>query len=401
MALTVTQRQFIKLVKASLCGGSFEEANVDWLEIFALAQQQKLLPCIFDTVRNAPDAENGLPIMKQMKRQVFRQVTVQTIRGAEFTALYSKLLESGLHPIVVKGQLCNRLCPQQDHRISGDDDLLITREEFPACHRLLLEYGLKTDVPDAFLSDADEITYTKSDGSVRLELHRALFDSSKNAHDQLNPFFENLLPVKIGGFWSMPPHEHLLYLILHAYKHFVGCGIGLRQFCDIGLWAKNYCSDIDWLLLYDQCSKVHATVFAAAAFEIAREYLGIGFELPEFWISRIDVEPLLRDSFCGGIYGTNDATRLHASTVTLNTVKAARNGKKSSVFASIFPEREYLVRRYPYLRKHPWLLPVAWGERIVRYIREKQGKGRENSTVESIKLAKERVELLRFYDVIE
>lgn len=401
MALTATQQQFMKLVKASLCGGSFDEENVDWAGIFSLAQQQKLLPCIFDAARKSPEAKNGQSLMAEAKRQVFRQVTTQTIRGAEFTTLYHRLLESGMHPIVVKGQLCSRLYPQQDHRISGDDDLLISPEEFPACHRLLLDCGLKTDVPDALLPEADEITYTREDGSIRLELHRFLFDSSKNAYDQLNPFFENVQPVKIGDFWSMPPHEHLLYLILHAYKHFVSCGVGLRQFCDIGLWAKNYWPDIDWGQLYEQCNRVHAAVFATAAFEITRTHLGIAFELPEPWTNSRDVTPLLWDSLCGGIYGTNDLTRLHAATVTLNTVKAARIGGKSSVAASVFPKREYLLRRYPYLQQHPWLLPVAWGQRIFHYIREKRGRGRGNSAVSSVKLAKERVELLRFYDVIE
>ena len=65
--------------------------------------------------------------------------------------------------------------------------------------------------------------------SIPIELHRRLFDSAEDAHDDLNRFFSDLKPVEIDGFLAMPPHEHLLYLILHAYKHFVGCGIGLRQ----------------------------------------------------------------------------------------------------------------------------------------------------------------------------
>ena len=46
----------------------------------------------------------------------------QTVRSAEFSDLYHKLRSAGLHPIVVKGQLCSRLYPQTDHRISADDD---------------------------------------------------------------------------------------------------------------------------------------------------------------------------------------------------------------------------------------------------------------------------------------
>lgn len=62
------------------------------------------------------------------------------------------------------------------------------------------------------------------------------------------------------------------------------------------------------------------------------------------------MEPLLHDSLCGGVYGSNDLTRLHSSTVTLNAVKASRTGEKSGVLRTVFPKREYLERRYPYLK---------------------------------------------------
>lgn len=87
--------------------------------------------------------------------------------------------------------------------------------------------------------------YTKGGSPLYIELHRRLFDSSEDAHDELNHFFASLKPVETDSFLAMPPHEHLLYLLLHAYKHFVRSGIGLRQFCDIGLWARAYHGEID------------------------------------------------------------------------------------------------------------------------------------------------------------
>ena len=143
------------------------------------------------------------------------------------------------------------------------------------------------------LPTADEVSYTKKDSPLYIELHRHLFDSAEDAHDELNHFFVDIAPVEVDGFLTMPPHEHLLYLILHAYKHFVYSGIGLRQFCDIGLWAQAYHDQIDWQRLHDQCAGVHAATFAAAAFRIARTYLDIDFDLPGLWDGDVDVEPLL------------------------------------------------------------------------------------------------------------
>ena len=400
MTLTATERQFLHIAKAAVSGGDFPAESVDWPAVFALAGQQKLLPIIFEAVRKAPAAVENAALFAAVKQQVIAQVLHQTMRASEFTDLYQKLRAAGLHPVVVKGQLCSRLYPLTDHRISADDDLYIPDVEFMACHEQLLANGLTTDTPADEFATADEVSYTKKGSPLYIELHRHLFDSAEDAHDELNHFFADLNPVEIDGLLAMPPHEHLLYLLLHAYKHFVRSGIGLRQFCDIGLWAWEYHDEIDWQRLHDQCASVHAATFAAAAFRIARDYLGIDFDLPTPWDASIDVEPLLHDTLCGGVYGSNDLTRLHSSTVTLNAVKASRTGEKSSVLRTVFPKREYLERRFPYLKKRPYLLPVAWAQRLAHYAGEKK-TGTDNSASGSIKLAKERIELMKRYGVME
>ena len=400
MTLTATERQFLHIAKAAVSGGELPAENVDWPAVFTLAGQQKLLPIVFEAARKTPAAAENAALFAAVKQQVIAQVLHQTVRASEFADLYRKLRAAGLHPVVVKGQLCSRLYPQTDHRISADDDLLIPDGELMACHEQLLANGLRTGTPADELASADEVSYTKNGSPLYIELHRHLFDSSEDAHDELNHFFADLKPIEIDGFLAMLPHEHLLYLILHAYKHFVRSGIGLRQFCDIGLWAREYHDKIDWQRLHEQCESVHAATFAAAAFRIARDYLGIEFDLPAPWSDAIDVEPLLHDSLCGGVYGSNDLTRLHSSTVTLNAVKASRTGEKSNVLRTVFPKREYLERRYPYLKKRPYMLPVAWVQRIAHYASEKQS-GADSSASGSIKLAKERIELMKRYGIMD
>ena len=399
MTLTTTETQFLHIAKAAISGGDLPAEKVDWPAIFTLANQQKLLPILFEAARATPAAGENAALFAVTKQQVIGQVLNQTVRSAEFADLYHKLRAAGLHPIVVKGQLCSRLYPLKDHRISAGDDLYIPDAEFMTCHEQLLVNGLTTDTSADELPTADEVSYTKDGSPLYIELHRHLFDSAEDAHDELNHFFADLKPVEIDGFLAMPPHEHLLYLLLHAYKHFVRSGIGLRQFCDIGLWARAYHVEIDWQRLHEQCESVHAATFAAAAFRIARDYLGIDFDLPMPWDASIDVEPLLHDTLCGGVYGSNDLTRLHSSTVTLNAVKASRTGEKSSVLSTVFPKREYLERRYPYLKKRPYLLPVAWVQRIAHYASEKQS-GTDNSASGSIKLGKERIELMKRYGIM-
>ena len=72
---------------------------------------------------------------------------------------------------------------------------------------------------------------------------------------------------------------------------------------------------------------------------------------------------------------------------------------RGSVLSTVFPKREYLDRRYPYLKKRPYLLPVAWVQRIAHYASEKQSNP-DNSASGSIKLGKERIELMKRYGIM-
>ena len=229
MTLTATERQFLHIAKAAVSGGELPAESVDWPAVFALAGQQKLLPIVFEAVRKTPAAEENAALFAVTKQQVIAQVLHQTMRASEFADLYQKLRAAGLHPIVVKGQLCSRLYPLRDHRISADDDLLIPDGEFMTCHEQFLANGLTTDTPVDELTTADEVSYTKGGSPLYIELHRHLFDSAEDAHDELNHFFADLNPVEIDGLLAMPPHEHLLYLLLHAYKHFVRSGTGVPR----------------------------------------------------------------------------------------------------------------------------------------------------------------------------
>lgn len=60
-------------------------------------------------------------------------------------------------------------------------------------------------------------------------------------------------------------------------------------------------------------------------------------------------------------------------------------------------EVSYLESRYPYLKKYPFLLPVAWISRICRFA----AKGGSDGAKKTIQLGNERVELLRLYGILD
>ena len=306
------------------------------------------------------------------------------------------------HPIVVKGILCRTIYHHPELRPSSDEDLYISDSEFESCCRFLKSRGLTPDKTN--FADCGEIGWTGANG-IRIELHRDLFEG--DSFKILNDFFtfDTLKKEAYPTHYripvvSMTPHDHFLYLLLHAYKHFIHSGFGIRQICDIGIWAQKYGDKIHWQKLSEQCASAKIKNFAAAVFGIARLELHIDFPLPKEWERTAEYcRPLLKDVLCGGIYGTADVDRLHSVTITLNAVNASDEGKSPSFLRSVFPTRNALLGKYPYLKKYPVLLPAAWCSRILSYTKSSL-KGKTHAS-QSISIGKKRLELLRFYNILE
>lgn len=392
--LSQTEQTLLEILTCALAGKKINALpqNLDWQALVQLSAEHKILPLILSAVPSAPMAA---------KRIVFQQIAAQTMRTAAFLELYEAMEAVGLHPLVVKGILCRELYPQGDMRPSSDEDFFVPDGEFAACCEFLRRNGMTPT--NGAEPDAWEIGWRKEGSPLYLELHRRLFSPDSAAYHDLGQFFEleNLetaaYPIA-AGTWitSLNPHDHLLYLLLHAYKHFLHSGFGIRQVCDIGLWAARYDTQINWPRLWEQCQSCNAHRFAAAVFGIARHVLQIPLERNDLWdVSPALWEPLLADVMAGGVYGSATEDRVHSATVTLNAVAANRAGKRSSIWRSVFPPRADLEGGYPYLKKHPILLPLAWLHRIGHYLSKKPRAG------QSITIAKERIELMKLYEIIQ
>ncbi len=356
-----------------------------------------VLPLVADAIWNYHSSDLSSACRSGLRRQAKELAVRQAYRTAEFMLLYQRLCEKGLQPIVMKGIICRNLYPKPELRASTDEDLLIRREELPHYRKELLSYGLIEES----ISD-DEITFTNQARGLIIELHLCPFPQKADAYGDCNRFFadttEHTESVKINEvvFHTFCPTDHLLYMLLHMYKHFLYGGFGIRQICDTALFTEQNSSKINWQFILSCCREQKIDLFTAAVFRIAENYLG--FSMPEIFQNIItDEKPLLEDILSGGLYGVNDINRAHSANITLDAVAAHKQGRiKAGVLRSLFPGKEYLQSQFSYAKVHPFLLPVAWTHRIFRYLRNEKG----STSAETIRIGKKRVELLKIYGII-
>lgn len=390
-----------------------------WESVLALTQEHSLLPFVCNEVyllksfRKLDDS-----VRKNHQENAVKQTVRQIEQEKDFLTFLLFAQEHGYDPVVIKGLTVRQLYAQPYLRPSVDEDILIDSEQAGPFHQIILDYGFEADSPDIDIFESDEFSYHKPDSPSYIELHKQLFPMNSEILGDLNRFFADVsdrtirMQIEDVSVRTLAPTDHLLYLILHAFKHFVHSGIGIRSVCDIGLFAEHYASDIDWEHIRSCLEEVHAFDFARGLFRIAQLHLlpDAAFYccISDWKNEEIDTEPLLDDILSGGVHGNSSLERLHSSNITLNAIEidrkesSAGQGFLSTAFHSVFLPLGKMSVHYPYLKKAPFLLPAAWTQRIGKYLQERKaaGKGSKSTAAGSIRLGRSRVELLKKYGII-
>ena len=379
-----------------------EEIRQNLGRILRLAGIHMVYPLAADALYGMfPDA------MDSYTEHAVQQAVEQAERTAGFIVLYRRMKSAGLCPLVMKGIVCRNLYPEPELRPSVDEDLLIIPDDIRRYHSFLMGEGFAPADPEVSLETAAEISYTHPNQHIYLEVHKYLFPPKDERYGELNALFadwEEQTEVRVYGteLKSLGYTDHFLYMLCHAYKHFIYSGIGIRQFCDMALFAENYGASIDWEKLFEKCRQKHLDLFLKAVLKICAGHLGMdeqkaGYQTV-FTVQDTDEMPMLLDVLSGGIYGAQDENRLHSANITLTAVSGKKSRReKNWLTGSLFPSYPYMAHAYPYLKKRPYLLPVAWMQRIGRYLMRSRKSVDPGKTVE---IGKQRIELLKKYNLL-
>lgn len=413
---------FLQAVKASLEGKALEVSEEvsfeEWEQFFEIAKQHNVLPMVYESIYGSKAfLATGGPLNAVVKQQTMKTVFMQVGKQEAFKELYRQLKGYGLEPIVVKGCMVRKLYGKPDYRPSGDEDLYIPLGTYEVYKEALAKCGMTLAPWDEGCEDTNhEVTYVNVRRQLNVEIHKSLFDEKLSAFQGMNDLFTDafeksiLVNVDDVAVRTMDHSDHMLFLILHAFKHFVTSGFGIRQVCDMVVYGNHYGREIDWDYLLKKCEGIQAEYFAAAIFDIGRKWLGFDWDkagYPMIWQAlEVDSANLLDDLVDAGIFGASNMSRKHSSNITLSAVNAEKQGEKAKagiagILSSVFLPLEAMEKRFPYLKKYPFLLPVAWAVRVWIYRKETKAGSVENRAGESIKIGKQRVELMKQYKILK
>ena len=405
---------FLEILKSAMRQTSYEDTDKItqeiWEQIYDVSQKQQLAPMIYQQIFSNPSFQECEQEFQDFwKMDTIKQAGNQARKSVLFLMLFEQMRQQGLTPLVVKGIVCRDLYPNPDLRTSNDEDLLIPRDQFEQMDQFLLAQGF---MRDELIEGKtyQEVPYKNPMNGLYFELHMDLFPKESGAYGHLNDLFVNVFQdceeVQIQGskVLTMNARDHFLYLACHSLKHFLHSGFGVRQACDMLYFTKKYHSQFDWDDLRKTMSAYHMETFVMNVLDIGVSYLGFTWE--ELGLTKptdlgIDSTPLLDDMLDGGIFGQNDMNRVHSANITLNAVEQESANAASGILASLFPEKEYIRSNYSYARKIPFLLPIAYVHRILKYAFMHKKEAQNTGEKSSAQIGMERVKLLEKYKIVD
>lgn len=339
-------------------------------------------------------------VLKKYKPAAMRQAMAQMARTNRFLALYRELSARGVRALCVKGITLRTLYVDGECRPSTDEDLLVEKEELSLFCSVMNEQGFslrkKTET---------EVSFFDKKTSLIVEANTSLFslggDVGKVLSRLFDAPFENMAVMSIDGteILTLSPRMNVLYLVCHAFKHFIHSGFGIRQVCDIAVFVDKYKNEINFSDLRKSLSQLGAETFFETLIDISANELGFTGLLPLAGRGLADRTDFIEDILKAGVYGRGETSRAHSALLTLSAVEN-RDGSGSRWHA-VFPKRDALAARYPALERFPVLYPCYAALRIAKYagdvVFNKKGTG---TPLGSMEIAKRRLELMKQLKII-
>lgn len=248
--------------------------------------------------------------------------------------------------IPLKGSVLRDYYPERWMRTTSDIDVLVKKEDLKRALTLLME-----EKGYSYLTKYSHDVSLVSRNKFHIEIHYDLIEDG--LVNKSSDFLSNIWPnteLKPGySYWHIMKEEFFyLYHMVHAAKHLLNGGCGIKAFID--LWV------LDNKVPHDDQKRKHiikksdVSAFDQMCKELVKVWLeGESYKEEEIvWLEDFVIR--------GGVYGT-----------PLNHMAMQQQklgGKWGYTKKLFFPTYPYMCRHYPILEKHKWLTPAFY---VVRW----------------------------------
>lgn len=342
--------QLISIVK-SIFNKDYNKIDIaDWKSLAISAHSSGLLPCLAYYYQSLPDEKKpSEEITAFFKKNLIKSTVVGTNQLSSVYEMQQIFEKNKIYNLVVKGAKTKTRYPDEVLRSMGDIDILYKPEQHKEFYNLMMNSLGYEDFQEGRKND----TYTKNKIIV-VEAHRQLVSTESEYIDYLNTVWERAIPCQNCEYtYEMTIEDEFIYNIIHLVEHFKQGGVGIRFIMDI--WVYNNL-DMNREYLKQELENLGLFDFYVTMSKLADYWFGNG--------ESTELLEKLGEFICSsGIFGNRENV----------SAMAIEDGSKIKTIIKVcFPSYTDMTTMFLWLKKYPFLLPIAWLIRAFRSLTKRK-----------------------------
>lgn len=356
--------------------------SIDWKKVIETAKQQKVDCFLAYALKNNKKLLCPVEIRDPLIRNARALAFSNALHRSAIIQLLEEMETEGIHVVLLKGYAISDCYALPESRMSSDADIWVNpKDEDRACE-YLKKQGFS--VEPRWKNGHHAICHHPLLGCV--ELHVILYDEIVEEvwfgkMDGSEFVVEPHLPIdsEDGKYYTLRYTDHCIFLALHMIKHFISSGLTVQMMMDVALYFKKHNVEIDANRLWNTINSLHYDKLLNSILWAMVRYCGFcKDDLPGICeVAPDQVDLILSDLEEGGWMGYADKKAREEGWHEYNRQILLKKKSKRQYWSymlrwkmdmyvyALFPTKETLAKKYPYILKYPILMPYAWMHRLI------------------------------------
>ncbi|WP_295095532.1 nucleotidyltransferase family protein [Ruminococcus sp.] len=300
-----------------------------------------------------------------VQNEAFEQALAKSVRKnvllkRELKTITDSFEKNHIWYLPLKGCIMMDYYPSIGVREMSDIDILVDSSCAKLIKTIMTDLGFETV---SFNLGAHDLYHKKP--VYNIEIHRSLVPERKDI-SVIEEYYKNpsvILKTTDSEYRKeLSKEDFYIFMIAHAYKHYIGGGTGLRSLMDIYVYLSKFEKSMDMSYVSNELKKLEISNFEETI-------KNLSFDLYNRNRLSDDEKEMLKYIYSSGAYGSNEHRYR-------NRLKRNEGSKLSYVLKRVFVTDETVKNYYPFFYKFPIFLPALWIYRILRtiFVRRKKIK---------------------------
>lgn len=278
--------------------------------------------------------------------------------------ILAEMEQAGIWYLPLKGVILEQMYPRYGMRQMADNDILYDASRQQDVKDIFLAHGYRAESVGKGVHDI----YQKPP-VYNYEMHTALFSESLHmawAKEYQDVKGRLLLDEGKKFGYHFTDEDCYVYLMAHAYKHFSHGGTGLRTLADVWVYHQKKGGTMDRDYVERELGKLGILDFERKIRTLSGKLFDRAGDFSFAGLTEEEQELFLYVSGAG-TYGTSaNWVKNQLKSMQADEGQISRGTKLRYCLSRLFPGREWFRDPYPFVYRHPYLIPFMWIYRIVR-----------------------------------